>query len=98
MPDVTAFPLPTRLEWHLARSRWAARAIDLAVHAPRKLLHAALDDAPLRPYERRVYSQNGEDGILEHIFRRIDATNRFAVEFGAEHGRECCTRRLALEE
>lgn len=91
-----AFPLPTRIEWHLAKSRWLAAAIDVAVHGPRKRLHAR--PPTLAAYERRVYSQNGEDGILEHIFARIGTTNRFAVEFGVEYGHECLTRRLAFEE
>lgn len=91
-----AFPLATRIEWHLSRSRLAALAIDVAVHWPRKRL---LSRSPaLAAYERRVFSQNGEDGILEHIFARIGTTNRFAVEFGVESGAECCTRRLAVED
>src|SRR5262245_5040521 len=52
----------------------------------------------LRNFERRVYSQNGEDGILEEIFRRVGTTNRFFVEFGVESGAECNCARLALEE
>lgn len=42
----------------------------------------------LTPYELRVTSQNGEDGILAEIIRRSGAPGRFAVEFGA-HGSEC---------
>lgn len=45
-------------------------------------------------YERKVYSQNGEDGIIEEIFRRIGTTNKFSVEFGVEDGKECNTRYL----
>lgn len=33
-------------------------------------------------YEKRVYSQNGEDGVLEHIFDKIGTTNKIAVEIG----------------
>src|SRR2546427_3452662 len=33
-------------------------------------------------YELRVYSQNGEDGILLYIFSKIGVTNRTFVEFG----------------
>jgi hypothetical protein len=36
----------------------------------------------MKEYEKRVYSQQGEDGIIEHIFSNIGTTNKVAVEFG----------------
>jgi hypothetical protein len=45
--------------------------------------------------ELRVFSQNGEDGVLAEIFARIGAESRFFVEFGVESGVECNTRFLA---
>lgn len=51
----------------------------------------------LRNFEKKIYSQNGEDGIIEEIFNRIGTTNKYYVEFGIENGRECNTRYL-LEE
>jgi hypothetical protein len=42
------------------------------------------DPKRLNRHETRVYSQNGEDGILEEIFRRIGMTNRFFTEFGVQ--------------
>lgn len=53
--------------------------------------------APLRDltrYEARVYSQNGEDGILRAIFARVGPGNRYYVEFGVEDGLQCNTRYL----
>lgn len=44
--------------------------------------------------ERRIYSQNGEDGIIEALFRQIGITDRSFVEIGSDDGRENCTRRL----
>ena len=45
-------------------------------------------------FERRYYSQNGEDGILAELFRQIGG-EKFFVEFGVENGLECNTAYLA---
>ncbi len=42
------------------------------------------DPKRLARHENRIFSQNGEDGILEEIFRRIGTTNRFFCEFGVQ--------------
>jgi hypothetical protein len=52
----------------------------------------------LRAFERRVYSQNGEDGIIQEIFWRIGVESKYFVEFGVETGAECNCARLVLEE
>ncbi len=44
--------------------------------------------APLTSFELRVFSENGEDGVLAEILRRIGAPARYFVEFGIESGRE----------
>lgn len=36
--------------------------------------------------ELRVFSQNGEDGVIAEVLRRIGTTNRFFVEFGIGGG------------
>ncbi|HEX3725406.1 MAG TPA: hypothetical protein VHV08_04155 [Pirellulales bacterium] len=48
----------------------------------------------LEASERKVCSQNGEDGVIEAIFAEIGVTNRFCVEFGCENGSECNTVHL----
>lgn len=45
-------------------------------------------------FEKRVYSQNGEDGILQIIFYKIGTTNKNYVEFGVEDTFQCNTKYL----
>lgn len=40
----------------------------------------------MKEFERQVFSQAGQDGVLEHIFDIIKTTNQFFVEFGAGDG------------
>ena len=42
-------------------------------------------------HEKKIYSQNGEDGIIDYIFSQIGTTNKFSVEFGVGNGFECNT-------
>ena len=46
------------------------------------------DEAPFSPFFRNVYSQNGEDGVIEEILNRIGWSNLslWAAEFGAWDG------------
>lgn len=37
-------------------------------------------------YARDVFSQNGEDGIVEELFRRLDISSGYVCEFGAWDG------------
>jgi hypothetical protein len=52
------------------------------------------DPQSLRWSEESVFSQNGEDGVIEEVFRRIGAVNKQFVEIGASDGAENCTRNL----
>jgi hypothetical protein len=51
----------------------------------------------LNRYEFSIFSQCGEDGIIQEIFKRIGLTNRFFVEFGAGNGLQNCTTALLLQ-
>ncbi|KON86177.1 hypothetical protein AF332_04620 [Sporosarcina globispora] len=50
----------------------------------------------INSYEKKVRSQNGEDGIIEELFFRIGTTNKYFVEFGVQDGSECNTAYLSL--
>jgi hypothetical protein len=52
------------------------------------------DPHSLRWSEQSCFSQNGEDGVIEEIFRRIGTSNEKFVEIGASDGAENCTRNL----
>jgi hypothetical protein len=52
----------------------------------------------LNRFEFQAFSQFGEDGIIDEIFRRIGITNRFFVEFGVENGTETNTTYLLYQQ
>jgi hypothetical protein len=88
------------VEGYLTRLPWLELAIRKA-HSLRKRYYMGRARArdrrsplALRNFERKVYSQHGEDGIIAEIFRRIGEGGKYAVEFGIEDGSECCTRLL----
>lgn len=61
----------------------------LAELARRHAAEAMLPPGPdLTRFELGVYSQNGEDGVIAEILRRIGPGRREFVEFGAERGTE----------
>jgi hypothetical protein len=48
----------------------------------------------LSHHHAQVYSQNGEDGIIAEIFRRISVKDKYFVEIGTENGKQNNTRFL----
>ena len=48
--------------------------------------------------EFRVFSQWGEDGILQHLLRHIPISRKVFVEFGVENYKEANTRFLLIKD
>lgn len=48
--------------------------------------------------EHKVYSQNGEDGIIAAIFRAVGTTNQLLVEFGCDPEAKECNGAYWLEQ
>ena len=71
------------LRYHLIRVEQRIAELE------RFIQETAREKGDLREYEQSVSSQNGEDGILEEIFRRIGPGGRYFVEFGVQSGTEC---------
>lgn len=47
----------------------------------------------VKRYGYNVYSQNGEDGIIQEVLNRIPIVDRIAIEFGAVDGDYCSNTR-----
>lgn len=54
--------------------------------------------ADLRASEFRIFSQNGEDGVLQHLLSKIPVKQKYFVEFGTQDYRESNTRFLAQKD
>lgn len=54
--------------------------------------------ADLAGQEFKVFSQNGEDGLIQHLIRRVAVPRKVFVEFGVEDYREANTRFLAVND
>jgi len=54
----------------------------------------ALNNPTLQSNEFQVYSQWGEDGIIQYLLRHVSIPNKLFVEFGVENYQEANTRWL----
>ena len=70
-----------------ASNNGTLRRISLAARDARRKA-AIRDFSNINAFERRVYSQNGEDGIIGELFARIPGRKLF-VEIGVEDGLQC---------
>lgn len=60
------------------------------------LIFSKTPEIDLSLYESKVYSQNGEDGVINKIFELIGKKDHYYVEFGGANGEECCTHNLRM--
>ena len=56
----------------------------------------SIESDNLNDYEFRVFSQWGEDGIIQHLIRSVDISTKYFVEFGVQDYRESNTRFLLV--
>jgi len=71
----------------IARIRSISEGISITEYLSKELyLHEKYKNSKrVTHYHSSVFTQNGEDGIIDEIFRRVGTTNKFFVEFGV-HG------------
>lgn len=80
----------TQLRLRRARYRTIGRYVALGelVRRLSEQFQGPAGSVDLTPFEYRVFSQNGEDGVLVEILRRIGQGNRSFAEIGAGNGVE----------
>lgn len=61
-------------------------------------LNKAKASPNIQDYEFKVFSQTGEDGIIQHLINKIPINNKTFVEFGVESYKEANTRFLLLND
>ena len=49
-------------------------------------------------FRYNVYSQNGEDGVMEFILRKLPQTPRFVIDIGANDGVKASNSRLLIQK
>jgi hypothetical protein len=79
-----------------SKTRYALRSIETLSYDYPKAQPWKVGD--LRFFEASVYSQNGEDGIISEVLRRLGIQDGTFLEIGTESGIECNCARLAREE
>jgi hypothetical protein len=84
--------MQTQLEQSDRRLHYAQEALGRI--ESRQLSNIKSDN--LNDYEFRVFSQWGEDGIIQHLIRSIDIPTKYFVEFGVQDYRESNTRFLLV--
>lgn len=61
-------------------------------------LNATKTSTDIRDYEFKVFSQSGEDGILQHLIRSVEIDETTFIEFGVDEMRESNCRYLMMKD
>jgi hypothetical protein len=77
--------------WGRSRGAHLLSRTALSTYELRNAKRLAADANDLQHFEYSNHSQNGEDGIIAELFRRVGYGNRVFVEIGASDGAENCT-------
>lgn len=86
--------LSTRIRGALKRQLSLSTRLELIQESLGRIesrLNATAPEGNARDYEFKVYSQWGEDGIIDHLLTRVPITCRSFVEFGVENYTEANT-------
>ena len=77
-----------------------ARFDDVSINQGRILssLNEAKTSKRLKDFEFKVFSQWGEDGIIQHLTRAVDIKNKTVIEFGVEDFFESNCRFLMMKD
>ena len=84
----------------VTRGKIARELDDIKINQGRILceLHACKPAAPLNAYEFKVFSQWGEDGIIQFLVANLRIKNRTFIEFGVEDFSESNCRFLMMKD
>ncbi len=94
--------LPGKIVKIIRNVKRISKRLNVLEENQRNLINSQFEDVTndkkimLRNKEFKIYSQNGEDGILLHIFSKIGIKKKDFVEFGISDGRECNTANLSI--
>lgn len=86
----------TRIRDRLMEFRRLRSVEDRIGSLERAVYRGVSADWSIHDWETKIWSQNGEDGILLNLFSRIGASSRRFLEFGCGTGLECNSANLAL--
>lgn len=94
------YTLSTMFRKYYLRAQWLFNYVRSIYHLLSvKELERVLEHAPttLNKKEHKIYSQHGEDGLIDEIFKRIGTTSKTFFEFGAGSGVENNTISLLID-